>query len=238
MRHSHQREFVPLICSKSLFSNLNSLNQSTPGSRRFENNHAHGMRIMAPWNASLERRSPPIEHDRRRRTRHRVRVTPPSTRLSEFGGPTSNGASQTSVRSSRSSRSRSPVEYAGFGMDLSNRRSLTNSPEQHYWNDSSSNNSSQSGGATRASPSSGSVFDLQSYPVQPQMVNFPDDTFFNNRSISANEIAAMQSHEHPPGLPQMHPGLRFSSPPTGSLGSYVPISSHVDSNQFTSYQQS
>ncbi|KAH8157786.1 hypothetical protein CIB48_g10462 [Xylaria polymorpha] len=157
---------------------------------------------------------------------------------SEFGGPTSNGASQTSVRSSRSSRSRSPVEYAGFGMDLSNRRSLTNSPEQHYWNDSSSNNSSQSGGATRASPSSGSVFDLQSYPVQPQMVNFPDDTFFNNRSISANEIAAMQSHEHPPGLPQMHPGLRFSSPPTGSLGSYVPISSHVDSNQFTSYQQS
>ncbi|KAI0459691.1 hypothetical protein F5B21DRAFT_525126 [Xylaria acuta] len=214
----------------SQFSSIGSSNQSPSTSRRFENNHAHGMRTM-PWNAALERRSPPVEHDRRRRTRHRVRVSPPSTRPSEFGGPTSNGASQTSVRSSRSSRSRSPVEYGDFGMDLSNRRSLTNSPEQHYWNDSSSNNSSQSGGATR------SIFDNASYPIQSQMVNFPEETFFN-RSISANEIAALQGNEHPSGLPQMHPSLRFSSPPTGSLGSYVPISGHMGSNQFTSYQQS
>ncbi|RYC61397.1 hypothetical protein CHU98_g4822 [Xylaria longipes] len=207
-----------------------SSNQSPSGSRRFENNYGHGIMRM-PWNAALERRSPPVEHDRRRRTRHRVRVSPPSTRPSEFGGPTSNGASQTSVRSSRSSRSRSPVDNAGFGTDLSNRRSLTNSPEQHFWNDSSSNTSSQSGGATRP------LFDNASYPIQSQIVNFPDEAFLS-RSISANEIAAMQGNEHPSGLPQMHPGVRFSPPPTGPLGSYVPISGHMSSNQFTSYQQS
>ncbi|KAI0490114.1 hypothetical protein F4859DRAFT_501705 [Xylaria cf. heliscus] len=220
----------------SQFSSIGSMNQSSSSSRRFENSHTHGMRIM-PWNAALERHSPPVEYDRRRRTRHRVRVSPPSTRPSEFGGPTSNGASQTSVRSSRSSRSRSPVEYASFGMDLSNRRSLTNSPEQRYWNDSSSNNSSQSGGATRSSPSSGSVLDITNYHVQPQIVHFPEDAFLN-RTISANEIATIQGNEHSSGLPQMHPSLRFSSPPSGSLGSYVPISGHLGSNQFTSYQQS
>ncbi|KAI8951039.1 hypothetical protein F4801DRAFT_306160 [Xylaria longipes] len=214
----------------SQFSIVGSSNQSPSGSRRFENNYGHGIMRM-PWNAALERRSPPVEHDRRRRTRHRVRVSPPSTRPSEFGGPTSNGASQTSVRSSRSSRSRSPVDNAGFGTDLSNRRSLTNSPEQHFWNDSSSNTSSQSGGATRP------LFDNASYPIQSQIVNFPDEAFLS-RSISANEIAAMQGNEHPSGLPQMHPGVRFSPPPTGPLGSYVPISGHMSSNQFTSYQQS
>ncbi|KAI0866479.1 hypothetical protein F4860DRAFT_508874 [Xylaria cubensis] len=216
----------------SQFPGIGSGNQSPPGSRRFDNNHAHNIRTM-PWNVALERRSPPAEHDRRRRPRHRVRVSPPSTRPNEFGGSTSNGALQTSVRSSRSSRSRSPVEYAGSGVDLSNRRSLTNSPEQLYWNDSSSNNSSQSGGATRLSPLSGSVFDIPSFPTQSQGVNFPDETLFN-RSISPNQLATVQGNEHSSRLPQMHPGFRFTPPPT----SYLSVSGHMGPNQFTSYQQS
>lgn len=64
------------------------------GNRRFENNHHHSTRTSS-WNA-YERRSPPAEYERRRRPRQRARLTPPSTRPSVFGGPTSNSASQTS----------------------------------------------------------------------------------------------------------------------------------------------
>ncbi|TRX98939.1 hypothetical protein FHL15_000281 [Xylaria flabelliformis] len=102
-----------------------------------------------------------------------------------------------------------------------------------YWNDSSSNNSSQSGGATRLSPLSGSVFDIPSFPTQSQGVNFPDETLFN-RSISPNQLATVQGNEHSSRLPQMHPGFRFTPPPT----SYLSVSGHMGSNQFTSYQQS
>lgn len=78
----------------SQLSDAGPSNRPLSGNRRFENNHHHSTRTSS-WNA-YERRSPPAEYDRRRRPRQRMRLTPPSTRPSAFGGPTSNSASQTS----------------------------------------------------------------------------------------------------------------------------------------------
>ncbi|KAI1436336.1 hypothetical protein GGR50DRAFT_241079 [Xylaria sp. CBS 124048] len=77
----------------SILSDTGSGNRQLSG-RRYENNH-YAMR-MPSWNATHERRSPPTEYDRRRRQRHRVRVSPSSTRASILAGPSSNGVSQTS----------------------------------------------------------------------------------------------------------------------------------------------
>ncbi|TGJ80412.1 hypothetical protein E0Z10_g8353 [Xylaria hypoxylon] len=210
-------------------------NRPPSGNRRAENIPPHGMRLPS-WNSSYERRSPPVEYDRRRRARQRARVSPPSTRPSVFGGPVSNGASQTSVRPSRSSRSRSPFDPTSTGVDSSSRRSLTNSPEQYHWNGSPSPNSTA--GAITSSPPSGPVFDASGFDFQSQMAMPPDDFF---RGFAPANLDVAQANGHSSGLPQMRSdSVRFSSPstPTGSSDIYVANSGHANSNQFTSYQQS
>ncbi|KAI0875228.1 hypothetical protein GGS24DRAFT_500064 [Hypoxylon argillaceum] len=213
------------------FSDIGPSNRSPPGNRRVENNHHHGLR-MTTWN-TYERRSPPIEFDRRRRPRHRARVTSPSTRPSAFGGPTSNSASQTSVRPSRSSRSRSPFDPTSTGLDSGSRRSLTSSPEQYPWNVGLSPNSNQTGVTMTSSPPSGPVFDASSFPFHSRM-NGPSDEFFHG--VVSPNTDVMPTNEHPSELPQIRPDpARFSSPSTESLDIY---SGHANSNPFTSYQQS
>ncbi len=210
-------------------------NRPPSGSGRFDNTTRHVMRLPS-WNSTHERRSPPVEYDRRRRPRHRVRVSPPSTRPSIFGGQTSNGAPQTSVRPSRSSRSRSPFDPTSTGVDLSSRPSLTHSPEQYHWNDGSSPHPTT--GATTSSPPAGPLFDASSFPFQSQMMIPPDDFLQGIVSPNSDEVPA---NEHSSGLPQMRSDpVRFSSPSTstGSSDSYVASMGHANSNQFTSYQQS
>ncbi|KAI8630573.1 hypothetical protein F5Y19DRAFT_474365 [Xylariaceae sp. FL1651] len=219
--------------SSSLFSDVGPNSRSPSGSRRFENNHLYGMRPPS-WNATPERRSPPIEYDRRRRTRPRVRVSPPSTRPSMFGGPTSNSASQTSVRPSRSSRSRSPFDPMSSGVDSSSRQSLTNSPQQYHWNGSSSPITNQRESTTSNTPS-GPAFEVPSFPFQPH-IGVPPDEYF--RALASPSPDALPANDHPSVLPQMRPDPVRSSPST-SRGPevYVANSSHAP-NQFTSYQQS
>ncbi|KAI1425288.1 hypothetical protein F5Y12DRAFT_784724 [Xylaria sp. FL1777] len=210
-------------------------NRPPSGSGRFENTARHGMRLPS-WSSAHERRSPPVEYDRRRRPRHRARVSPPLSRPSILGGQTSNGASQTSVRPSRSSRSRSPFDPTSTGVDLSSRRSLTNSPEQYHWNGSSSPNPTT--GAITLTPPSGPLFDASGFPFQSQMMIPPDD--FLRGFVSSHSDEA-PGNEHSSGLPQMRSDtVRFSSPSTsaGSSDVYVAASGHATSNQFTSYQQS
>ncbi|RWA08234.1 hypothetical protein EKO27_g6862 [Xylaria grammica] len=209
-------------------------NRPPSGSRRVENNTSHGMRLPS-WNSSYERRSPPVEYDRRRRARPRARVSFPSTRQGVFGGLGTNGASQTSVRPSRSSRSRSPFDHASTGVDSNSRRSLTNSPEQYHWNGSPSPNSTV--GVTTSSPPSGTVFDASGFHFQSQM-SISADEYFTAANLA--NLNAAQANEQSPGLPQMRSDSGFSSPstPTGSSDIYVTNSGHLNSNQFTSYQQS
>ncbi|KAI0532577.1 hypothetical protein GGR58DRAFT_162501 [Xylaria digitata] len=210
-------------------------NRPQSSNRRVENiSHQHGIRPT--WNSSYERRSPPVEYERRRRARQRTRVSPPSTRGSIFGGPVSNGASQTSVRLSRSSRSRSPFDPTITGVGSNSRRSLTNSPEQYLWNGSPSPNSTV--GAATSSPPSGPVFDASGFHFQSQIAIPPDDFF---QGFTSANLDTTQANEHASGLPQMRSDAgRFSSPstPTGSSDIYAVNSGHANSNQFTSYQQS
>jgi hypothetical protein len=164
-----------------------------------------------------------------------VRVTPPSTRPSLLGARTSDGASQTSVRPSRSSRSRSPFDPTSSGVELSSRRSLTNSPQQYHWNGSPSPNSNQ-GGAATSSPPSGPVYDASVYPFVSQIVMPPADYFHGLVSPGSN---APPANEHRPGLPQMRSDpLRFTTPSTGTSDVYVTDSGQANFNQFTSFQQS
>ncbi|KAJ2973235.1 hypothetical protein NUW58_g8987 [Xylaria curta] len=213
-------------------SNAGTSNQSP--SRRFEGNH-FGTRVP-PWNGPVERRSPPVEYERRRRTRHRARVSPPSSRSGVFGSPTSSGASQTSVRSSSSSRSRSPVEHMSLGVDLSIRQSLTNGLEQYHWNDNPSPNSNQSVGLMRPSPPHGPVFDAPSHPFQSQI---PMPTGDSYPDFVPPNLVSPPANEYPSGLPQMRSDpVRFSSPSTGPPDLYLPNLGHTGSNQFGPYQQS
>ncbi|KAJ8127080.1 hypothetical protein O1611_g6559 [Lasiodiplodia mahajangana] len=213
-------------------SDVGTSNRSPLGNRRLENNL--GMR-MSTWN-TYERRSPPAEFDRRRRSRHRARVTSPSSRPSVFGGVTSIGASQTSVRPSRSSRSRSPFDPTSIGLDSSNRRSLTSSPEQYHWNGSPSPNSNQTGMATASSPSSGTVFDTSNFHWHSRMGVTADDFF---HGLVSPNLDMPPANEHPSELPQIRSDpASFSSPSTESSEIYVQNAGHAGSNQFTSYQQS
>ncbi|KAI0433481.1 hypothetical protein F5Y09DRAFT_338701 [Xylaria sp. FL1042] len=203
-------------------------NRPPSGSGRFENTTRHAMRLPS-WSLTHERRSPPIENDRRRRPRHRVRVSPPSMR-STFGGQASVGASQNSVRPSRRSRSRSPFDLSNTGVvDSSSRRSLTNSPEQHHWNGSHSPNSTM--GATTGNSQGDPIFDASNFPLHGHY--FPGIVPPNPNETPAND--------HSYGLPQMRSNpARVSSPSTssGSSDVYMADVGHTTSNQFTSYQQS
>ncbi|KAI1116842.1 hypothetical protein F5Y14DRAFT_458353 [Nemania sp. NC0429] len=212
----------------SQLSDAGPSNRPSSGNRRFENNHHHSTRTSS-WN-SYERRSPPAEYDRRRRPRQRMRLSPPSTRPSLFGGPTSNSTSQNSVRPSRSSRSRSPFDPSNTGLDSGSRRSLTNGPEQYLWNSNSTPNPNQTGATTASSTPNGQAF-APTFPLQPQM-NMPSDDYFHGLVPLNPDV--MPTNEHPSELPQIRsdPG-RFSSPDI-----YVSRSSHGGSDQFTSYQQS
>ncbi|KAI0815509.1 hypothetical protein GGR55DRAFT_699354 [Xylaria sp. FL0064] len=203
-------------------------NRPPSGSGRFESTTRPPMRLPS-WNFAHERRSPPIENDRRRRPRHRARVSPPSIR-SAFGGQSSIGVSQNSVRPSRRSRSRSPFDPANTGVvDSSSRRSLTNSPEQHYWNGSPSPNSTT--GAAVGNSQGDPIFEASNFPLHGHF--YPGVVLPNPNETPANE--------HSSGLAQMHSEpVRFSSPSTssGSSDVYMADVGHMTSNQFTSYQQS
>jgi hypothetical protein len=186
------------------------------------------MRIPS-WNAARERRSPPS-----RGPRYRTRVNPPSARPITFGGPASNGASQTSVRPSRSSRSRSPFDPTSTGLDLSSRRSLTNSPQQYQWNGSPSPNANQRGATTSSSPS-GPMLDAYGFPFQSQM-HVPPDDFYPGLDSPNPDVPP--ANEQSSGLPEMSTDLlRFSSSTTEMFSGNTGNSSHVTHNQFTSYQQ-
>lgn len=211
---------------QSQFPDTAATNSRSPtGNRRFENTHQpHSVRTPS-GNASYERRSPPVEYDRRRRSRHRVRITPPSSRPTQYGASTLNGMPQTSVRSSRSSRSRSPFDHTSMRVNSSNRRSLTNSPEQYQWNGSPPPHSNPIGGAAASSPQGGPAYDSSTLPFQSRGI-VPDSFFSELVSLNPDVIP---SNEHPSGLPQMRSNadVFVSSNPA-----------HTDSNQFTSYQRS
>ncbi|KAI2635195.1 hypothetical protein GGS21DRAFT_490407 [Xylaria nigripes] len=226
--------------SSNLSSDAGSSTRS-PSGRRFENSHHHSMR-MPSWNAALERRSPPAEYDRRRRTRHRARISPSSTRTSIFGGPGPNVASQTSVRFSRSSRSRSPFDPMSTGVDLGSRRSLTNNPQQYHGNDSLSPNSNHRGGPTTSGPPGAPVFEESSFPlhlqVQLQMQSgTPLDDIHellrpNVNASPANEQWSASQRRH-------FERSRFTPPSIDvPLDDFAATSDRNSSNQFTSYQQS
>ncbi|KAI0393521.1 hypothetical protein F5Y17DRAFT_458870 [Xylariaceae sp. FL0594] len=83
-----------------------------------------------------------------------------------IGGPTTNGTSQTSVRPSRNSRSRSrsPFDRTATSRGLRSRRSLTDSAEQLRWNGGPLSETSH--GVT-ATPINGVWGDLPGLPLSP-----------------------------------------------------------------------
>ncbi|KAI0405000.1 hypothetical protein F4802DRAFT_210133 [Xylaria palmicola] len=250
--HSHDRDAMEIEQSlypgqsrgyntadhpSSQSSNAGPSSQPLSGNRRLESNNSHNLRIP-PWNVAHTRLSPPTEYDRRRRPgRHRGRVTSPPTRLSLFGGPTSNGAPQTSVRPSRSSRSRSPSDPTRTGGDSTSRRSLTNSHEQyHHWNGSASPNLISSERGTVSGSLNGSVLDESNYPFQSQIVAPPDTLYAELGSPIPDTTLA---NEHAPQISQMRANNDGYSPRPPRSSDFYPLNSlRGVPNQFTSYQQS
>jgi hypothetical protein len=201
-----------------------------PGIRRIENQSqspSQGARYASLLHGSLGRRSPP------RRPRPRLRFgQAPSAGTSLFGGPTSNGTSQTSVRPSRNSRSRSPFDRTGTSGGLRSRRSLTDSTEQYRWNRSPS---PESNNGVTASPSSGPLRDFPNFHFQSQLAMPPEDLL---QRLSSPNTGAQATNENQPG-PRPTGLERFRFPPSRSAMStlYTADSGHAASNQFTSYQQ-